>query len=240
MNSATKPKTEALIGEAPDWAWHAIEMAMAALKAKDPYTYEHCLRVGNIARLIAEAAGLNWHEQRICEFSGMLHDVGKMGTPDGILKKPAKLTAEEDKIMQEHPLHSVRIVEPLARIPFFRFCLPGIRNHHERIDGRGYPDGLSGDMIPLTARIVTVADSFDAMTNSRVYRKGLSFEYAFKELKVFSGSQFDLQLVKIFLQAFPHWEKAGEVGRPAASARETVETAATPMVQEVTPLKRAA
>ncbi|MCC7441460.1 MAG: HD-GYP domain-containing protein [Bdellovibrionales bacterium] len=236
MSALPKPRHEALIGEAPDWAWHAIEMAMAALNAKDPYTFEHCLRVGNLSRLIAEAAGLNWHEQKLCEFSGMLHDVGKMGTPDAILKKPAKLTPEEDKTMQEHPLHSVRIVEPLAKIPFFRFCMPGIRNHHERIDGRGYPDGLSGDQIPLVARIVTVADSFDAMTNSRVYRKGLSFEYAFKELKVFSGSQFDLQLVKVFLQAFSQWEKAGEVGRPAASARDALDAVAV----GAEPLKRAA
>ncbi len=203
----------------------SVEAVLAALKAKDPYTYDHCVRVGHMCKLIAEAAGLNSNEQIISQFSGMLHDIGKIATPDSILKKPARLTADEDVIMQQHPIESTKIVEPLAAtVAFFRFCLPGIRHHHERIDGEGYPDKLHADGIPLMARIVTVADSFDAMTNSRVYRKGLPLEYAFKELRVFSGSQFDAQLVKIFLQAFPHWQKAGEL--TAAEEEETAAKAA--------------
>jgi len=205
----TEPEIYSLVEGAPDWSFQAVQTILAALNAKDPYTYSHCVRVGLMARLLAEAIGLNTHEQNICQFAGTLHDVGKMGTPDSILKKPGRLTNEENVLMKDHPLESVRIVEPLAHIPFFRFCLPGVRHHHERIDGKGYPDQLSGDAIPLTARVVTISDSFDAMTQSRVYRRGLSREFAFKELRTFSGSQFDAHLVKIFLEAFPHWERDG-------------------------------
>jgi HD-GYP domain-containing protein (c-di-GMP phosphodiesterase class II) len=107
--------------------------------------------------------------------------------------------------MREHPIKSVEIISPLAHIPFVKATLAGIRFHHERVDGIGYPDGMSGDQIPLHARIILISDTFDAMTTTRSYRKGMPIERAYKELKLFSGRQFDQQLVKVFLAAHPHW-----------------------------------
>ncbi len=107
--------------------------------------------------------------------------------------------------MRLHPIKSVEILKPLSGIPFFQSTLPGVKHHHERVDGAGYPEGVSGDQIPLTARILLIADTFDAMTTTRPYRKGLDFDYAYSELKTFSGRQFDKHLVDIFLKAHPQW-----------------------------------
>ena len=135
----------------------------------------------------------------------MFHDLGKMGIPDAILLKPGRLNTREEAIMRAHPVKSVEIVQPLAQVPFFRATLPGIRHHHERMDGGGYPDRIQGDQIPLNARIILIADTFDAMTTNRPYRKSLGSEHAYKELKLFAGRQFDEQLVRIFLKAHPKW-----------------------------------
>jgi HD-GYP domain-containing protein (c-di-GMP phosphodiesterase class II) len=191
--------------EIPDWAYAVAKTLMQALRERDPYTYGHCRRVARNARLLAEAAGLSEDEQRVIEYSSMFHDLGKMGIPDSILLKPGRLTEQEEAIMRAHPLKSAEIVSPLSQIPFFRATLPGIKHHHERIDGAGYPFGISGEQIPLHARIILIADTFDAMTTTRPYRKGLAFEIAYKELKTFAGRQFDEQLVKVFLQAHPKW-----------------------------------
>jgi HD-GYP domain-containing protein (c-di-GMP phosphodiesterase class II) len=144
-------------------------------------------------------------DQRIIEFSSLFHDLGKMGIPDSILLKPGRLTEHEASIMRAHPIKSAEIVAPLAHIPFFGNMIPGIRSHHERIDGLGYPDGVKGEGIPLHARIILIADTFDAMTTTRPYRKGLAHEVAYKELRQFSGRQFDWHLVQIFLKAHPTW-----------------------------------
>jgi HD-GYP domain-containing protein (c-di-GMP phosphodiesterase class II) len=195
--------------EMPDWT--AITQALLqALRERDPYTYGHCRRVGRYARLLAEAAGLNEFEQRVVEFSAMFHDIGKIGIPDSILLKEGRLNEEEEKVMREHPIKSVEIIAPLAQTPFFKATLPGIRYHHERVDGIGYPDGIAGDKIPLYARIILISDTFDAMTTTRSYRKGLPIDMAYKELKLFSGRQFDAQLVKVFLQAHPKWGQMEE------------------------------
>jgi HD-GYP domain-containing protein (c-di-GMP phosphodiesterase class II) len=191
--------------------WKAItEALLQALRERDPYTYGHCRRVGRYARLLAQAAGLNEFEQRVVEFSAMFHDIGKIGIPDSILLKEGRLNEEEEKIMREHPIKSMEIISPLATIPFFKATLPGIRYHHERVDGIGYPDGISGDQIPLNARIILISDTFDAMTTTRSYRKGMPVEMAYKELKLFSGRQFDKQLVKVFLEAHPKWGEMDE------------------------------
>jgi HD-GYP domain-containing protein (c-di-GMP phosphodiesterase class II) len=189
----------------PDWANTVAQTLLSALKERDPYTYGHCRRVARHARMLAQAAGLSEHEQRIIEYSSMFHDLGKMGIPDHILLKPGRLTREEEVVMRDHPLKSVEIVQPLTHVPFFQQVIPGIRSHHERIDGLGYPDGIRGDQIPLYARIILIADTFDAMTTTRPYRKGMSHDTAYKELRVFSGRQFDEQLVKVFIQAHPTW-----------------------------------
>ena len=189
----------------PDWAMDVSTTLLQALKERDPYTYGHCRRVARNARLLARAAGLDEYQQRIIEFSSLFHDLGKIGIPDSILLKPGRLTESEEAIMRAHPVKSVEILKPLSQIQFFRSTLPGVRHHHERIDGAGYPDGIQGDNIPLTARILLIADTFDAMTTTRPYRKGLDFDFAYKELKQFSGRQFDPQLVQVFLKAHPKW-----------------------------------
>lgn len=183
---------------------------MLAMRERDPYTYGHCRRVARLARLLARAAGLNEDQQRVVEYASLFHDLGKMGIPDSILLKPGRLTDKEAKLMMAHPVKSAEIVQPLSSIPFFRSTLPGIKYHHERMDGRGYPDGIEGDNIPLTARIIVIADTFDAMTTTRPYRNALAHEVAYKELKTFAGRQFDPHLVKVFLEAHPKWESYEE------------------------------
>ncbi len=196
--------------EIPIWASAITQALLQALKERDPYTYGHCRRVARNARLLAKAAGLSEYLQTVIEYSSMFHDLGKIGIPDRILLKPGKLTHEEEQIMRIHPILSEKMVRPLSSLPFFEALLPGIRNHHERMDGRGYPDRCKGDDIPLTARIILIADTFDAMTTNRPYRKGRAEELAYKELKLFSGRQFDPQLVQIFLKAHPKWGRLDE------------------------------
>ena len=194
----------------PEWANTIAKALLQALKERDPYTYGHCRRVARNTRMLAEAAGLNEYEQRVAEFASMFHDLGKLGIPDAILLKPGRLTKEEEEVMRAHPVKSVEIVSPLANVPFFKATIPGIRHHHERIDGLGYPDGIQGDQVPLIARVILIADTFDAMTTTRPYRKGLPSDIAYKELLKFAGRQFDPHLVQIFLQAHPSWEEFDE------------------------------
>jgi HD-GYP domain-containing protein (c-di-GMP phosphodiesterase class II) len=205
--------TETLImarEEIPEWAMIIAKTLMAALKERDPYTYGHCRRVAQTARQLAQAAGLSDNQQNIVEYSSLFHDLGKLGIPDAILLKPGRLSENERAIIREHPIKSAEIVTPLTQIPFFRSTLPGIRHHHERIDGMGYPDGVSGENIPLTARIILIADTFDAMTTTRPYRKGMDADVAYKELKQFAGRQFDAQLVNIFVKAHSGFTKIEE------------------------------
>lgn len=183
-----------------------VESLLAALRARDPYTYGHCCRVSSQARLLAEAAGLSVYDQTRIEYASIFHDIGKIGIPDAILLKRSRLTTAEERVMQEHPERGVSILKPLESIPFFADIIPGILHHHERIDGRGYPYGLAGDSIPLEARVIIIADTFDAMTTTRPYRNKLDHEKAYQELKQFAGRQFDAQLVRIFLRAHPTWE----------------------------------
>lgn len=192
-------------GDIPDWAQMVAQALLQALRERDPYTYGHCRRVARYARLLAQAAGLNEYEQKVIEFSSMFHDLGKLGIPDSILLKAGKLTPPEEAVMRLHPVKSAEIIQPLTKVPFFQAAIPGIRHHHERMDGLGYPHGVTGDKIPLTARIILIADTFDAMTTTRPYRKGLDRDIAYKELKNFSGRQFDPQLVQVFLKAHPGW-----------------------------------
>lgn len=178
---------------------------METVRKHDAETYEHCIRVSQGARLLGRAAGLNELDQKMVEFAGLFHDVGKVGIPLSILNKPARLTPEEFTVMKEHPELSVQMLEPLKHIEFYTRLIPAVRMHHEWFDGRGYPDGAKGDLIPLFARVVLIADTFDAITADRVYRKGRPAEVALKELQDYSGTQFDPHLVKIYLQAKPTW-----------------------------------
>ena len=195
-------------GDVPRWAYDAAMALMQSLKTVDPTTYKHCLRVGEMSRKLARDAGLNEYEQKVAEFSGLFHDLGKMGVSHEIVGKPGKLDPHEQDIMRNHPKLSEMIVQPLAQNHvFFQQLLPGIRGHHERMDGEGYPDKLMGEKISPIARIILVVDTYDAMSQTRSYRKGLPDEIVFSELKRCSGTQFDPQLVRVFLQAIQTWKK---------------------------------
>ncbi len=197
-------------GNIPSWAYESVRALLEALKAVEPTTYEHCLRVGEYSRKLARDMGLNEYQQKLSEFSGMLHDIGKIGIDKEILLKPGRLEPIEYDIMKSHSVLSETIVKPLAMHPFFAQMLPAIRGHHERLDGQGYPDKKMGDEIPLISRIILTVDTFDAMGEDRAYRKGLPEEIIFAELKRCSGTQFDSDIVKIFLQAQPFWLKESE------------------------------
>ena len=176
--------------------FEAIKALASAVDAKDPYTARHSMRVTRLSMLLADAMGLSSDEKYFLELSAWMHDVGKIGVPDHILIKPSRLTPEEFEVMKIHPVKGGEIVgeiEELIRVADV------IRHHHERLDGRGYPDGLRGEAIPLLSRVIFIADTFEAMTSERSYRRGLTREHAFAELCSHAGSQFDPDLVELFV-----------------------------------------
>jgi putative nucleotidyltransferase with HDIG domain len=191
----------------PDWSLDVARQLLNEVKEKDEFTFHHCCRVGRGARRLAKAIGLNEFEQAILEYSGLFHDIGKARIPIEILTKPGRLDRNEIEIIKSHPTLSADMIKHLDHVPFFRFMLPGIKYHHEKIDGGGYPNALRGDGIPLFARVIAVVDSHDAMTHARPYRNPLPEEKAIQELKDFSGTQFDFHLVKAFLELLPNIEK---------------------------------
>jgi putative nucleotidyltransferase with HDIG domain len=166
-----------------------------AIETRDPYTSGHSLRVASLAVRIADAMGLSLKKQRDIEIAAKLHDIGKIeSTYTDILSKKSGLTAEEREIIESHVLKGVEVLEQLSS--FSEEVIASVRGHHERVDGRGYPDGLEGDEIPLPARIIKVCDAIDAMLSDRPYRKALSLEQVREQLIVYSGRQFDLGVVK--------------------------------------------
>lgn len=173
-----------------------IKAFSETLEQKDEYTRGHCTRVRTLSLKLGEYVKLSQEQLVTLEGGALLHDIGKIGIPETILNKRGRLTPEEYEYIKMHPAAGEKIV---SHIDLFRPYLSIIRNHHERYDGRGYPDGLSGEDIPLLARIVTIADAYDAMTSSRPYREALVPEFAVEELKLGSGSQFDPQLVDLFI-----------------------------------------
>ncbi len=193
-------------GDIPDWTYDSVKSLLESLKAVEPSTYFHCLRVGEYSRKLAVEMGLNEFEQKIAEFSGLLHDIGKMGIERSILLKPGKLDPHEMDIIQSHSIISEQIVKHFAAYPFFKQIIPAVRSHHERIDGEGYPDKLMGEEIPLMSRLILVVDTYDAMSQDRIYRRGLPDNIIYAELKRCSGTQFDTQLVKMFLAAHATWD----------------------------------
>lgn len=197
-------------GDIPTNVFDIARGILETVRIKDPETYYHCLRVGQHARMFARDIGLNEYQQKVAEFSGILHDVGKVAVPNDIIHKPGRLTDEEMDVMKMHPVKSALIIEPFTVEQFLQQVVPGVRHHHERIDGRGYPDGIEGDEIPLYARLILIVDTYDAMTEDRSYRRGLPIEKVYEELQRCAGTQFDQQLVKMFLQAHPHWHKQGQ------------------------------
>ena len=175
-----------------------------AVEMRDKYTGGHTQRVTNYSLLLADKLGLPAVDRRRLQIGTPLHDIGKIGVDDAILRKTGKLTPQEYDSMKLHPLLGVSI---LGSIPGLAPILPIVRSHHERWDGSGYPDGLRGEDIPRLARVVAVADVFDAMASDRPYRASLPLDYAFNELAAKAGSQFDAVIVEAFLQLRPRLEE---------------------------------
>lgn len=168
---------------------------VSALDARDAYTAGHSAAVAVYARDIAQRLEISANEQQIAHLAGLLHDIGKVGLPTGLLEKTGLLTATERQIMQQHSEIGERI---LRRVEGYAFVATVVRHHHERIDGTGYPDQLAGDAIPLVSRIICVADAYNAMTSGRPYRAALSTEEARRRLHEEAGSQFDAKVVAAF------------------------------------------
>ncbi len=174
-----------------------LELMVKAIEARDPYTSGHSQRVADIARILAHEMGLHLREIDKIETAALLHDVGKIYEEFApILCKEGKLTEEERRIMESHPVRSAELVATISNLRgYVEKC---IRHHHENFDGSGYPSGLSGDQIPVGARIILVADTADAMTTDRPYRRALSYERVLDELEKYSGKQFDPTVVAAF------------------------------------------
>ncbi|OGW38298.1 MAG: phosphohydrolase [Nitrospirae bacterium RBG_13_39_12] len=173
------------------------------IEKRDPYTGGHTKRVMNYSYDIGKAVGLSTKELEDLKLAAILHDVGKIGIPDVILLKKGKLDQAEIEAMNMHPKYGA---EPLSHVKQLKDIIPGVRSHHERIDGKGYPDNLKGEDIPMIAKIIAVADTFDAMTTDRPYRKAMSLETAFEELRNNSGGQFDGHIVNTFIRIFERRE----------------------------------
>ena len=149
------------------------------------------------AATLAVATGLNDDQVRTIYAAGLLHDIGKISIPESILKKTGKLEPDEYQIMKDHVNNSI---EMIRHLPEMDYLIPAVLGHHERWDGKGYPRGISGEEIPISARCLAIADVFDAMTTDRPYRKGLPLDYALEELQKGAGSQFDPSLTPVFIR----------------------------------------
>lgn len=164
-----------------------------AIDAKDGFTRGHADRVSRIAGAVAREMGLGEAEIERIELAGMLHDIGKIGVEDRILMKPMRLDADEQELMRRHPIYGASILEPSAALrPLVQIVL----HHHENFDGSGYPEGLSGEAIPIGSRIIIVADAYEAMTSDRIYRKAIGHERALEQLNRYKGIQFDPKIVR--------------------------------------------
>jgi putative nucleotidyltransferase with HDIG domain len=173
-----------------------VETIINVINAGSIWTKGHAVRVSNYAVQIAKEMGFSDKEIMILRLAGLLHDIGEIGTSDKLLSK-VSITEKEYEIIKEHPVHGAKIFEKIEQL---KDIAPLIRHHHERVDGKGYPDSLNGEETPLSARILHVAESFDSMTSDRPHRLSPGIEYALSELKKHSGSQFDSRVVDAFLK----------------------------------------
>jgi HD-GYP domain-containing protein (c-di-GMP phosphodiesterase class II) len=208
--------------------------AIASLiDAKDGYTHKHSERVSAFGVRLARHLGFDAEGRGVVELSGLLHDVGKIGVPDAILNKPGKLTDEEFTQMKLHPVHGARILSQIQSNKVVSI-LPGVKYHHERWDGKGYPEGLKGEEIPLLGRVLGVADFLDALSSDRSYRKGLSLDEALSMVKDLEGKAFDPVVVKAAVELHAIGELAlPATPNPGMPAAEEKETPAPPPVQPV-------
>jgi putative nucleotidyltransferase with HDIG domain len=188
-----------LLGEIEELFFQTASSLADAIEKRDPYTGGHTKRVTTYSLAIGEQLNLEPDEMRLLKLAAILHDIGKIGVEDRILRKADKLNEEEYDQMKQHTLMGAEIIGHIKQL---HGIIPGLKYHHEKIDGKGYPEGLANGHIPLIAKIVAVADTFDAMTSDRPYRKALLREEAFLELQRCCGTQFDKGLVDAFIKAF--------------------------------------
>lgn len=180
-----------------DFLLSVIKAMVYSIEAKDAYTKGHSERVSRLAMMMADCMELSLEQKEALNWAAMLHDIGKIGVPEGVLTKPGKLTREEFLQIKKHPEQGYRILLPIEQL---KDSLMGIRHHHERYDGTGYPSGLRGKEIPLYAGIIAIADTYDAMTSTRSYRPCMSHEDALAEIVRVKGTQLDPEIVDIFLK----------------------------------------
>ncbi len=190
-----------------------IKTLAAAIDAKDRYTRGHSDRVSSYSMAISRHLGLSQEEVFRVHIAAILHDVGKLGIKDGILNKPGGLSDEEFEIMRQHPGIGAQIMSPIRML---KDIIPGIRNHHETWEGTGYPDRLKGEQIPMVARIIGVADTFDAMTTTRPYQQAMTLEYVLAKMNSMSGARFDPLVIDAFMAAV----RAGDISPPDLSTQE--------------------
>ncbi len=203
--------------------FNLIKLLVNTIENKDVYTKGHSQRVKTFTVHLAELMGLPKEEVDVLNVSGLLHDIGKQGIPDAVLKKEGKLTEEERAMINTHPIRGVNLIKHIKQ---FEKCLPHIQHHHERIDGRGYPDGLKDGQIPLGARIIAVADTFDALTSDRCYRDRFNPDKALQIIREVSGTQLDPAVVQFLLDHRGEFE--GQVQKTEADDREET----SPAVEE--------
>jgi putative nucleotidyltransferase with HDIG domain len=202
-----------------------------AIETRDPYTSGHSLRVASLALRIADSLGLSPKSQRDVEQAAMLHDIGKIeAIYSEILQKGDSLTHEERQIIQSHVMKGVELLEQMSS--FSKEAIAGVRGHHERVDGKGYPDGLVGEEIPLSARIIKVCDAVDAMLSDRPYRKALKIPAVREQLVEYAGSQFDPEIVDVILRDSLLEKHAAEVAFLRGEDERIPETAATSEVRD--------
>lgn len=195
---------------------NSVRALAAAIDAKDPYTRGHSERVARYAVSIARAMELPPEEVRKVRLSALLHDVGKIGIDDRILRKPTALTDEEFEVMKTHPVKGAAI---MSAIPQLSDVVPGMKHHHEKWEGGGYPDGLKGEEIPLLARIVSVADTFDAMTTTRPYQKAMEISYVIQRIQSLAGTRFDKRITDVLVKAYRNGDLLPATADTGASVR---------------------
>jgi len=197
-----------------------VKALAAAIDGKDKYTRGHSERVARISVAMGKRLGMDEQELDTLRMSALLHDIGKIAIDDSILKKPAALTDEEFEIMKTHPQRGYKI---MSQIPAMKDFLPGMYMHHEMVNGKGYPQGLSGDQIPLQAKIISVADTFDAMTIDRPYSKGMDLPAALDRIRTFIGTRYDAAVVEALVDACRAGDVANGIVRQLAAIRAAAE-----------------
>ena len=210
-----------------------LRLLANAIELRDHYTVGHTWRVTNFSVALADELGYDEEKLKEVEMGGVLHDIGKIGVPDAILCKPGKLTDDEYEVMKIHPTKGADLMEDCKRLePLIPYC----KYHHERYDGRGYPEKLAGEDIPIQGRIVAVADTFDAMTSNRPYRKGLDPEIAIAEIEKNKGSQFDPECADAFIRAY----RGGKISHILQAYHENAKSIACPFCSTFIPIEEGA